>query len=141
MANVTSKDAVFIFVADQLNYPTVIKGFAKDAMIEFDNYEDVETDIGADGQPIEFSKAILLTGKFTLQPTSETIPFIESIQTAQKNGYPVTGTLTIQYKSINKVWILTNFVIKSGIRPFNAKARLEDIELAFSCLPSAPTNG
>ena len=131
--NATSQDAIITYSNPLLTTPFTISGSGITERITLNDVEDVVTEIGADGTMIVYYKAILLTGKLTLQGTSNALTSIRQVLSKQgvlKSAIP--GNLTIT--SPSGFWTLTytNFIFKSKFKGFDLTDKMGEVSIAFS---------
>lgn len=131
--NATAQDAIITYTNPLLTVPFIISGAGITERISLNDVEDVITEVGADGTMIVYYKAVLLTGKLTLQGTSNALTSIRQILSKQgvlKSAIP--GNLTIT--SLSGFWNLTytNFVFKTKFKGFDLTDKMGEVTIAFS---------
>lgn len=131
--NATSQDAIITYTNPLLTVPFIISGAGITERLTLNDVEDVVTDIGADGTMVVYYKAVLLTGKLTLQGTSNALTSIRQVLSKQgilKSAIP--GNLTIT--SPSGFWNITytNFMFKTKFKGFDLTDKMGEVSIAFS---------
>lgn len=131
--NATSQDAIITYTNPLLTVPFIISGAGITERLTLNDVEDVVTDMGADGTMIVYYKAVLLTGKLTLQGTSNALTSIRQVLNKQgilKSAIP--GNLTIT--SPSGFWNITytNFMFKTKFKGFDLTDKMGEVSIAFS---------
>lgn len=131
--NATAQDAIITYTNPLLTVPFVISGAGITERISLNDVEDVVTEMGADGTMIVYYKAVLLTGKLTMQGTSNALTSIRQVLSKQgllKSAIP--GTLMIT--SPSGLWNLTytNFMFKTKFKGFDLTDKMGEVSIAFS---------
>lgn len=115
-SNITSADASAIMTVEKL-FPNGFKlqQFSTDAAISQGDDTLAETRIGVDGHMVAGYTPSILTLTITLEPTSPSISYLDTLYQATKNNrrtYDVTVTISIP--SLKKVLTYSNGVLKTG---------------------------
>ncbi len=131
--NATAQDAIITYSNPLLTAPFIISGSGITERMTLNDVEDVVTEVGADGTMIVYYKAVLLTGKLTLQGTSNALTSIRQVLNKQgilKSAIP--GNLTIT--SPSGLWNLTytNFMFKTKFKGFDLTDKMGEVSIAFS---------
>lgn len=148
----TSSNAVLTYSSSLIPNVAVLQGFNVDNILEVEDVDNVEVEIGLDGAMQAYIKPILLPFKLTFFAGSPSIVDFEAIQDAQTStGLVIRGELNIYIPSINRNFTYKDFIIKTanggyGLankvkdRSFNCVSRLPNQQTIPSNLPSVVSN-
>ena len=144
----TSSNSVITYSSSLIPTPVVLQGFSVDTMLEVEDVDNVEVEIGLDGAIQSYVKPVLLPFKITFMAGSPSITDLNAVQDAQSStGLVVNGELNVYIPAINRTFNYKDFIIKSanggyGLgdkvkeRTFNCVSRLPNQQTIPSNLPS-----
>ncbi len=133
----TSSNCVITYSSSAIPNPIVLQGFSVDTMLEVEDVDNVEVEIGLDGAVQSHIKPVLLPFKITFFAGSPSITDLSAVQDVQTNtGLVVAGELNVYIPSINRTFNYRHFVIKSANGGYGLAQKVKD--RTFNCVSRLP---
>ena len=133
MKNVTSLNATAVMVIEEL-FPAgfTLEQFSTDAAISQGDDTFAETRMGVDGQMVVGVVDNVKTVTITLEPSSPSIQYLETLQKAirtNKKHYPVT--MLVNLPALGKTYTYSNGALKTGKLMSDVNQTLQPIAYTF----------
>lgn len=114
--NITAANATLVMVVEDL-FPQGVKleQFSTDAMVSEADETFAETRMGVDGQMVAGYVDNIKTLTVTMEPSSPSIPYMDTLARASRSGRKVYWvTFIISIPAIGKILTYSNGVLKTG---------------------------
>src|SRR5690242_10824756 len=113
--NATSKDLIITLSFPLIfDVPIPITGFGPAVTVEIDDFSDVTTNVGADGNTSYSLIPQRVRGRFRLQYLSEGAAAIRQVQAKKQLGILIPGKMIITSPSGQHTTSYQEFIIESG---------------------------
>ena len=133
----TSSNAVLSYSSNLIPQVIILQAFNVDNMLEVEEVDNVEVEIGLDGAMQSYVKPVLLPFKLTFFAGSPSITDFEAVQDAQTStGMVVRGELNIYIPSINRNFTYKDFIIKTANTGYGLANKVKD--RTFNCVSRLP---